>query len=633
MSAKNKIIAAALTCSLIIPLLSVGIHAEGSIPQDPPTTENSQSFLNTIIDVDSESQQSGARVRLTSDITNMTPVTIMSNGEQSDLLSYFREETENFSQEIDLTPYNIILADADEYTVTEDDLNARFKKIYELLVYNSPRSYYLMRDNGTYNYQVLYNADDDGNIYVESVYPEYCLDVYTNGSIDQAKVEALRPQVEQKQALLDNEVKYVQLFINYGMTDTEKLVAIHYALGLRYDYDYDSFTKPLSERKNNTAISLIENKTGLCVAYATLFNYIAMQSGIEDTGFVTSVDENGNDYHTWNLVKAATPATGFDERWYNVDVTWDDTISEGFGTSSMAYFFLSTEKINESHNIYDKSGKQIVFAPTEEEITNYLGEPADSTFDDALWHHSATLIVPYSGKWYFILHQSDETHPAVLYEYNPYKFDMDERYKVLFKFKEEWKNGDKVLDHSYTGLGVINGKLYFNCPKKIHSFDLLTAKEGDAVSVDLPDGYSIFSSYIIGNTILYGICPDNNPTNEVPVKGGQVTPEEISLSEMKISNNKLIFKVDTNYSESDPHEVLVTVRDRDDLISEKRIIDSYADPHNSWFTIELNNTSVTNPPIVYVWDKNMKPVTDFFCLGNTVYKHDGAQGSYTVETY
>ena len=97
MSARNKIVAAALTCSLIIPLLSVGIHAEGSISQDPPPTENSQSFLNTLIDVDSESHQSGARVRLTSDITNMTPVTVMSNGEQADLLTYFQEETENFS--------------------------------------------------------------------------------------------------------------------------------------------------------------------------------------------------------------------------------------------------------------------------------------------------------------------------------------------------------------------------------------------------------------------------------------------------------------------------------------------------------------------------------------------------------
>ncbi len=586
-------------------------------------------------------KNSQSAVRLVSDITGIDSISLQDdNDTKNALLEYFRAETEAFSQMIDVSNYNIKVAEPND-PQDYDSLDAQAKKIYELLVFSSPRSYYLMQDNGTYAYNLFdYDFRSDGT-YLTFIEPVYFIDVYDqNNKIDPSKVEAIRPIVEEKQKTLDNEVKYAQLFINYGMTDTEKLAALQYMINLRYSYSYEDFLKPSNEQKNNTAIQLVENKTGMCLAYATLFNYLAMEVGISDTGFVTSKDSNGNDYHTWNLVKAKTPAAGNVPHWYHIDVTWDDTINEGYGRTGMAYFFLSTDKINESHNIFE-NGRQTVFAPTEEEIQKYTGEPTDTTFDDALWHNSATVMVPYAEKWYFIIHQSDAEHPSVLYRYDPRGTTDSERYTELFTFKEEWMNGNQVLDHSYTGLGLVNGVLYFNCPTSIHSYDLINGKPGKEIKIDLPQGYDIFSSYIAGSTMYYGINLTNNPNNEEIKFGGTYKLADITMADAKLRNNHLVFKLDTYAPENKSENVTVIIKDGSRLLVENRKVNSYiptlgsdttgADPQSSWFTFDLEETDADNPPVIYIWGDNQKAFISYFCIDNKIYRHNGNGGADVID--
>ena len=378
----------------------------------------------------------------------------------------------------------------------------------------------------------------------------------------------------------------------------------------------------------------------MCLAYATLFNYLAMEVGISDTGFVTSKDAAGNDYHTWNLVKAAAPANGYVPRWYHIDVTWDDTINEGFGRSGMAYFFLSTGKTNESHNIYE-NGKQIVFAPSEEEIQKYTGEPTDATFDNALWHNSATIMVPYAEKWYFIMHQSDNEHPSVLYRYDPRGTTDTERYTKLFTFNEKWMNGSQILDNSYTGLGIVNGVLYFNSPTTIHSYDLINGKPGKEIKVDLPQGYAMFSSYIAGSTLYYGINLTDNPNNEETKFGGTYKLADITMADAKLRNNHLIFKLDTYAPENKPENVTVIIKDGSRLLVENRKVNSYiptlgsdttgADPQSSWFTFDLEETDQDDPPVIYIWGDNQKAFISHFCIDNKIYRHNGNGGADVID--
>ncbi len=587
-----------------------------------------------------ESGISSAPVVLLSDITGIDDISLQSEFEVSKrnaILDYFREQTEAFADTIYLSEYNIKIAGPDDPSDYESLMPAVLK-IYEALVYSSPRSYYLMADNGQYTI-LLFNYDtrSDG-IYLTDIMPYYYIDIYDDSqiNIDPSKVENVKPTVEAKQRRLDAEVEYAKLFINEGMSDTEKLVALQYMINLRYSYSYEDFEKPFAQRKNNTAIQLVENRRGMCVAYATLFNYLAMEIGITETGFVTSKDANGNDYHTWNLIKASTPATGYTPRWYNIDTTWDDTINAGNGTSGMAYFFLSTGKTNESHNLYYDDKTQYVFAPSEEEVRKYTGEATDTTFDDAMWHNSASVMVPYAEKWYFIMHQSGEAEPSILYRYDPEKPLSDGRYTALYTFKEEWTENGAVLDHSYTGLGIVNGVLYFNGPTSILSYDLIKGKPGEEIEVPLNNGDSIYSSYTAGSTMYYftGKNIENTELNTYKLA-------DITMADAKLRDNRLIFKLDTYAPENKGEDVTVVIKDGSRLIAENRTVNSYiklvdgeieqADPQSSWFTFTLEECDADNPPVIYIWGKNNKPYIASFCIDNTVYTHDGNGGAEPLQ--
>ncbi len=615
-------------------LISAALAAVCIFTALPSLAEDVQPSPQYSVSEAPEQSSSPRQVRLVTELTGTGSPELQSDpADRMELIRYFREETENFTNKIDVSSYDIRLADLG---TDVQAIQAQAQAIYELLAYCSPRSYYLLADNGTYLYfNSGYEEREDG-VYLTWIKPYYFIGSYDSSwNFDQSSItEQLRSEIAQRQETLDNEVKYVWFFLNDGMTDTEKLVAIQYALNLRYTYSYEDFQKPLAERRNNTALQLVENKKGMCLAFATLFNYIAMENGITETGFVSSKDAYGNDYHTWNIVKASTPYTDSVPHWYHIDVTWDNTINDGYGCTSMAYFFLSTEKTNESHNLYDEDGVQIVFSPSEEEIMKYTGEPTGTAFDDALWHDSATVLVPYAEKWYFILHQSGKDNPSVLMRFDPYAneedsyimrydpaADDDGLYTELFRFSEEWQNGDNVLDHSYTGLGIVNGILYFNSPKKIHSYNILTGEIGTEITLPLADGYSVFSSFIYGNTLYYGISPDDNPTNQEVQFGGTHKLADVAVSDAKIYNNNLVLKISTYSASPDPKNIWLTVKDGDKYIVERRTVDSHSDHQSSWFTIPLQNSSVDDPPVIYVWDDNMRPYISSFCIDRTIYKY------------
>lgn len=643
MKLSKRITAAAITLSLSLSTVTALAEAPDSIG-------------TTVVSSAAETSPSSEPVMLLSSITGIDSLSLQSdtvNDTRNEILDKFRDETENFTESINLSKFNIKVYDEPLEGTNEDYalLDSETKKIYETLVYNSPRSYYLMQSNGQYGwYGFDYTFKNDG-VYLRTIDPYYYIGEHDDyGYLDVNSVN--KEEVAKKQQLLDNEVEYARLFINYGMSDTEKLVALQYFLNLRYDYSYEDFEKPLSERQNNTAIELVENKKGMCVAFATLFNYLAMEvAGITDTGFVTSKDEYGNDYHTWNIIKAATPKTDDKPYWYHIDVTWDNTLNQGYGITSMAYFFLSTEKSKAAHDLFDESGKQTVFAPSEEEIMRYTGEATGTFFDEALWHNSATVMVPHANKWYFILHQSGKDEPAVLYRYDPHA-EGDDQYEELSRFKEEWKNGSTVYDHSFTGLGIINGVLYYNCPKHIHSYDLvtnadretpeigtidMTTKTDDEGNKLLPEGYSLFSSYTNGGTLFYGIRKDDNPLNEDVSRGGIYKITDVAVADAKLHDGALVVKIDTfpagliqNPPASEPKDVWVTVKNNGELKTVHRKVDSLKDPQSSWFTIPLDEIDPDEPPVLYVWDENMKPYITNFCIGNDVFIHNGKGGAGRV---
>ena len=101
------------------------------------------------------------------------------------------------------------------------------------------------------------------------------------------------------------------------------------------------------------------NKKAVCEGYAKSFKYLMDELGIPCI-IVTGESKNskGNiEKHAWNYVQ-------IDQRWYAVDVTWDDPIIRGGRTNNKIkyrYFLKGEETFKVDHfpkNRFTENGKE-----------------------------------------------------------------------------------------------------------------------------------------------------------------------------------------------------------------------------------------------------------------------------------
>ena len=107
--------------------------------------------------------------------------------------------------------------------------------------------------------------------------------------------------------------------ITKKMTDVEKVKAVH-----DYMCEHYSYAKPAVETgpgNDHTFHAMLDDATGVCQAYATLFHVMMLKLGIKDetvTGMATSLPWGASkEAHMWNRVC-------IDNEWLYIDVTWDD---------------------------------------------------------------------------------------------------------------------------------------------------------------------------------------------------------------------------------------------------------------------------------------------------------------------
>lgn len=117
-------------------------------------------------------------------------------------------------------------------------------------------------------------------------------------------------------------------------TDYDKLLSIHNWLvdNTKYEKHTDTYSDPMY------ADGPIVKNIGDCGGYARAFQYLAQTMGFECifvSGFVNSTDVPD---HAWNMVK-------LDSKWYNVDVTLDDS----YNTDD--YFLAGSDSFNKYHRV------------------------------------------------------------------------------------------------------------------------------------------------------------------------------------------------------------------------------------------------------------------------------------------
>ena len=119
---------------------------------------------------------------------------------------------------------------------------------------------------------------------------------------------------------LNLEVNKILSQIEKG-TDYEKILMIH-------DYLVNNVKFEESLLKNNiyNMYGAIVNKEAVCEGYAKAFKYLMDKIGIENLIVIgTATNSKGETQnHAWNYVK-------LNDKWYGIDVTWDDPIVIGHG--------------------------------------------------------------------------------------------------------------------------------------------------------------------------------------------------------------------------------------------------------------------------------------------------------------
>lgn len=231
------------------------------------------------------------------------------------------------------TQFNDLLHDA----TGQYRLNKSFQSALDAFFYDHPEIFYIDLTKISLiitstslgpltKYTVKLQPKDDTNYLIDCFYSEE--DV--NNAI--FEVENIRNNVI-------NEVK--------DDSDYNKILKIHNMLANSLEYD-STLNK---ENSHNIYGALVDRKV-VCEGYAKAFKYILDSLNIECilVGGTATNSSGETESHMWNYVK-------LNEKWYGVDITWDDPIIIGGSTENNIrhdYFLKGKNTFIESHS---SSGK------------------------------------------------------------------------------------------------------------------------------------------------------------------------------------------------------------------------------------------------------------------------------------
>ena len=206
---------------------------------------------------------------------------------------------------------------------------AEVKTVYFAIVKAYPEFFYV-GNTVSYTYS---------NNYVTSIFPQYDEEL--------AKEEVITAFHDRVEEILSETTAP-------GMSQVEMALSLHDYLVLHCAYDWNVANgKGASSYNVYTAYGALVEGNAVCQGYAMAYNLLLNKVGIE-TDYVTSViPERGS--HGWSLVEIG-------EKWYHVDVTWDDPTWNFSGSKHDLpgccrhdYFLVSTETMEKDHGDFTVS--------------------------------------------------------------------------------------------------------------------------------------------------------------------------------------------------------------------------------------------------------------------------------------
>lgn len=190
-----------------------------------------------------------------------------------------------------------------------------------------------------------------GSARIDTTYnPDKSMDGKTY--IEKAKFDVkYRVGVDMEYSTTDFVKKWVGENIDPSFTEYAKVKAIHDYIVKKNFYNKGDRNEESGGVSIYHPASIIYGNGGVCNAYATLFDLMAKEVGLE-TRFLTGKSLRNGEDHMWNMVKIMG-------KWYHIDTTWDDPVInfsekdiENLGDFvTYDYFLKSDEEIKKSRSI------------------------------------------------------------------------------------------------------------------------------------------------------------------------------------------------------------------------------------------------------------------------------------------
>lgn len=173
----------------------------------------------------------------------------------------------------------------------------------------------------------LYETDDESVLYVVVNAVSVIIKINTSVYADATVVENYYNQL----------MEAVNNFEVHGITRYEKLKSIHDTIvrQVQYDPNYNNSSKNPTDHEPVSVFT--EPFLTVCEGYAEALKILCTREGIP---CVVVVGTSGGGGHAWNYVKME------DNKWYAVDMTWDDPINNNASTVYYNYFLVGSETVS-----------------------------------------------------------------------------------------------------------------------------------------------------------------------------------------------------------------------------------------------------------------------------------------------
>lgn len=302
--------------------------------------------------------------------------------------------------------------------------------------------------------------------------------------------------------------------VDEGMSDLQKAAALHDYLAVNSEYDYQNYLDENVPAISHTAYGTLVNGTSVCQGYALAYKYLLNQLGIE-CYMVSSKSAN----HAWNMVK-------LDGKYYHVDATHDDPTWDMVGRVMHTHLFCTDSELAAQCGEHGND-----WQVTEgSNVVDY--KATDTTYTSAFWKDSTAPLVIQGSDCYYISGSGSLKKASFS---NIAGAGTD-----IVSSIGQWNiwGGGGFWTDTYSGLYMMNGRLYYNDATSIYSIGTDGNDKRTVFTADTSNGY-IYGSACREGTVYYALHQNPQLTakeNVLIAEISEVDPPEETKDGYNVDN-------------------------------------------------------------------------------------------------